>query len=342
MTSVQSADIRPAQLLELNGIGFKLVPLGRDGIPVIPWAPIYDDSEYWTPEKLVQEGHIFKNGVATVFGKTHIADNEGPLYLYCLDIDSDNVYNILFRLQNPKRKEEYSFIPLMQKRSFVVKTKKPNGFHIYWLSHKQHDPILTSDCKTGYEFEIKGGKKSGHCTLPPSGHRNDPNFIYKNYGVPKLFVLDGLYDELKATLEDCLRPKNGRKKEESYNGRRFELTDTDVQMIAEHIRPHYKKGRRHPIVFGLAGLFHKSNISKDSAMAVIESLAKDDSSSEVRNAKGTVEDVFGKNANVVAGCKYLLGALTATEDPNAAKEIIDKIFRKSAKVIRYNGWRAQS
>ncbi|NAL78183.1 DNA primase family protein [Nitrososphaera sp. AFS] len=332
MTEELSTDIHPAQLLELYNIGFKLVPLGIDSTPVIPWTAIYENTEYWNPEKLVQEASKFKNGVATVFGKTRFADDKGPLYLYSLDIDSKKVYDILTNLENRKTMREYSLIPPMQERTFVVKTRKPYGYHIYWLSHKEHRPILTADCKTGYEFEIKGGKNSGHSTLPSSRHRVDPSFIYKNYGQQKLFVSDDLYGRLIATLADCLRPKvedeSEKRKERSSDGQTVDLSDLDVQKIAEYICPSYKNGRRHPIVFGLAGLFHKCNISKDSAMAVIELLAKDNSSSDVRNARGTVEEVFGKNANIVAGSKYLLNALTASiEDSTTAKEILDKIVR---------------
>ena len=71
------------------------------------------------------------------------------------------------------------------------------------------------------------------------------------------------------------------------------------------------KGRRHHIVFGLSGLLHKSNVSKDSAIALIETLAKNDKDSDVRNAVSTVEGTFEKDANVVAGSKYLLDALFA-------------------------------
>ena len=58
-------------------------------------------------------------------------------------------------------------------------TKKKNGFHIYWLSLKQNEAIVSEDCKKGFEFEIKTDKKRGHCTLPPSVHRDDANFRYK-------------------------------------------------------------------------------------------------------------------------------------------------------------------
>ena len=300
--------------------------------PAMSWTPIYDDPNFWTHEKkLTKEVAKFKN-VATALGKTRLSNERGPLYLNDLDIDSDEVYKILFRLQNFNGESEYSFIPLMQERSFVVKTRKPNGFHIYWLSHKQHEPILTTDCKPGCEFEIKSDKSSGLATLPPSTHRDDPNFRYRNYGQQKLFVSDELYDRLLEALADCLKPKRSgadRKKDKSYTeGENTELYDADIQVIAECISPYYKKGRRHPIVFGLSGLLHKSGISKDSAIALVETLAKNDKESDVRNAVRTVEETFKKYAKIVPGSKYLLEALIAvTEDSGIAKTILDKIFR---------------
>ena len=333
-TEEQNTSICPAQLIELHQIGFKLVPLGKDGKPVMSWTPIYDNPEYWTPDKLVQDASKFSNGVATVFGKTSIKDEKGPLYLYALDIDSDEVYKTLFRLQNPKRGQEYSFIVAMQERSVVVKTRKPNGFHIYWLSHKEHKSILTMDCKVGFEFEIKSGKDSGHSTLPPSRHREDSDFHYKNYGQQKLFVSDDMYDRLIEALTHCLKPKRSgdhreTNKQKCYaDGEKGELDDADIQVTAECIRPYYKKGHRHTIVFGLSGLLHKSGVSKDSAIALIETLAKDDKESDVRNAVSTVEETFEKDANVVAGSRYLLDALVAAiEDSGIAKGILEKIFR---------------
>jgi hypothetical protein len=84
LTEEQSESIHPAHLLELDRIGFKLVP--------IPWTPIFENPNYWSPESLARDAPKFKNGVATVFGKTHIEDEKGPLFLYSLDIDSDGVY----------------------------------------------------------------------------------------------------------------------------------------------------------------------------------------------------------------------------------------------------------
>lgn len=50
-------------------------------------------------------------------------------------------------------------IEVAQHSTFVTKTKKKNGFHIYWLSLKQNEAIISEDCKKGFEFEIKTDKK---------------------------------------------------------------------------------------------------------------------------------------------------------------------------------------
>jgi len=63
-------------------------------------------------------------------------------------------------------------------------------------------------------------------------------------------------------------------------------------------------------------------------MAIIELLAKDDSATDVRKAKSTVEETFKKNPNIVAGNRYLLDALTAAVgDVGTAKGLLDKIFK---------------
>src|SRR2546421_450307 len=86
---------------------------------------------------------------------------------------------ILFNLVNEKTGQDCSMIEVAQQSTFVTKTKKKNGFHIYWLSLKQNEAIVSEDCKKGFEFEIKTDKKRGHCTLPPSVHRDDANLRYK-------------------------------------------------------------------------------------------------------------------------------------------------------------------
>jgi putative DNA primase/helicase len=82
------------------------------------------------------------------------------------------------------------------------------------------------------------------------------------------------------------------------------------------------------IVFGLSGLFHRFSISKDSAIAVIETLAKEDSEQDRRRAVSTVEETYQTEATLVAGSRYLLDALgRITCNQGIAKDIFDKIFR---------------
>jgi hypothetical protein len=49
-----------------------------------------------------------------------------------IDIDSHNVLAILFDLLDE-----------LKSKTFVTKTKKDCGYHVYWLSHKQHAAIGT-------------------------------------------------------------------------------------------------------------------------------------------------------------------------------------------------------
>jgi P4 family phage/plasmid primase-like protien len=324
-------------LIKLHDIGFKLIPLDDNGKAVESWTPVYENPKYWSPERLARESHKFKN-IATCFGKSHLKDEQGKdLYLNCLDIDSDNVYFILFNLANDKTGQDYSMIAQAQQSTFVTKTKKKNGFHIYWLSHKQNEAIVSEDCRKGFEFEIKTDKKRGHCTLPSSVHRDDANFRYKNYGQGKLIVSDKLYDEIMKLLAACLKTETeadnqkyfgpARKSRSGNIGIPIELSDEEVHVICESISPYYKKGCRHSLVYALCGLCHKYGITRESATKLIEALAKEDE--EKRSRLGALEETYKKEAKAVSGSKYLLNALEyATGGENSiAKEILDKIFQ---------------
>jgi hypothetical protein len=82
---------RPATLIQLHKLGFKLVPLSSEHQVVISWTPIYEDSNFWFTEKIVSESAKFKN-VVTVFGKSQVTDEQSlQLYLNCFEIDSENV-----------------------------------------------------------------------------------------------------------------------------------------------------------------------------------------------------------------------------------------------------------
>jgi P4 family phage/plasmid primase-like protien len=329
-TESEAGCIRPAVLVQYHNAGFKLVPINEVGKPKIEWGSIYELSD-WTPEKLIQEAYMFKN-VATCFGKTHLRDTEGrELYLNCLDIDSQKVYDILSNLQNGDNEKTYSLLPRMQECSMVIKTRKPLGFHVYWLSHIQNKAIHTDNCKPGFEFEIKTDKGSALGTLPGSTHRDDPNFHYNNIGQQKLFVSDELYDKLVEILAECLaRPddKNSGERKSAYrninNTNRIELDNQEVESVASLISPYYKHPHRNSLVYGLCGLFHKSNISKESTLNLIQILAKDDEEKKSRIA--VVDETYNKDPKMVSGTSYLLGILRCIVVEIEAKEILNKIF----------------
>jgi hypothetical protein len=127
-------------LFKYSNIGFRIIPLGLDSkTPAIKSTnQIYDNSDYWSIESISQEQNKFRN-IATTFGKVHTKDEDGEvLYLNGLDIDSDDILRILFDL-----------LEELKSKTFITKTKKDWGYHVYWSSHKQNPPIGTSKCRPG-------------------------------------------------------------------------------------------------------------------------------------------------------------------------------------------------
>jgi P4 family phage/plasmid primase-like protien len=314
---------------QIHNLGFKLIPLDENGKPVEAWTPIYENPNYWSRERLAREPHKFKN-VATCFGKTHLKDEGEDLYLNCLDIDSESVYKILFNLTNPTTEKEFSFIAKAMEKTFVTKTRKPNGFHIYWLSHEQNKAISTVDCKPGFEFEIKTDKR-GHCTLPPSTHRDDNNFHYKNFGQDTIIISDKMYDEIMMVLSECLKTQS-EDDQKCYSdlsnkfGSRIDLGNEEIQIISDSISSYYKHGARHSIVYGLCGLLHKHGVIQESTINIIQILAKDDEERKSRLA--TLEETYKKDPKAVSGIRYFVDVLEhATTDSAIAKEILEKILR---------------
>jgi hypothetical protein len=80
------------ELIILWKLGFKLVALNElSKEPTIAWSEVYSNLTFWSAEKLKEYEDKFYN-VATTFGKSHVKDTkEKELYLYCLDIDSEEV-----------------------------------------------------------------------------------------------------------------------------------------------------------------------------------------------------------------------------------------------------------
>jgi putative DNA primase/helicase len=301
-------------LLSYHAMGFKLIPLAQDAkTPTVKTTnEIYVDPKYWTAEKIETENYRFKN-VATTFGITNIKDAEGEdLYLNECDIDSKEAFD---RLAIVKVKgKDYFFIDEMCKITFVVKTKKKYGYRFYWLSHKQYLPIGTKHCKLGHEFEIKTDNTLGHGTLPPSRHRDDPNFHYTSIGQDTISVQDGIYDGILKELAACLRTKN--EKQQSFhnnnNNEKISLTDNDVEQIVYEIKDFYQLHSRHDIVFGLSGYLYKNGIALESAERTIIALCQITNDEE-------------KNSNEITGYTLLITVLTRISNAQTATQILDNI-----------------
>jgi P4 family phage/plasmid primase-like protien len=340
-------------LISLHNFGFKLVPLGEDGkTPKVsglltpeekdrsigestdgkehPVNYIYNHPEFWNEERLKREAWRF-NAVATVFGKTRLKDDNGnDLYLNQLDIDSEEVFT---KLANIRIKDnEYFFIDQMCKITYITKTRKKWGYHIYWLSSKQNRAIGTKDGKLGCEFEIKTDSSLGLGTLPPSAHRDDPSFHYQVIGQKTISIQDGLYDGILKILDNCIKPKENRQSEFKLTNHGIgqppnNLTDAEIEKMCEYLRPYYHKGcsSRNDIVFCLCGVCHKNNIGKESTLNLIQRLAIDDE--EKKSRLLVLEETYKKDPKQVSGCQRLLEVLEhTTEDAVLAKDIFQKIF----------------
>lgn len=335
-TSKLSSTIDIVSLTNLHALGFKLIPLAEDSkTPNIKSTnDIYADPSFWTPEKIEEENYRFKN-VATTFGKTHVKDEqEKNLFLNECDIDSKEAFDRL-AIVRAKDKEHF-FIDELCKITFVIKTKKKHGYRFFWLSHEQHKSIGTKDCKPGYEFEIKTDNKLGHSTLPPSRHRDDPNFCYQSIGQDTLATRDDMYDGLLKILKDCLKTRQVRniQNEPSFgpiNGddtAQIVFSDEDIQTICDSILPYYEKGCkcRHDILFGLSGLLYKAHVTIESATKLVEVLAKDDE--EVKSRIITLQGTYKKDPRKVSGISHLFSTFEyVTGDSQKPRSILHKIFQ---------------
>jgi hypothetical protein len=290
-------------------IGFKPVPLDDLGKnPVLAWSEIYEDSKFWSEEKFEKYLSKFYN-IATTFGKSHVRDLEGrDLYLYCLDIDSEEALKRVSGLLEGEWKT----------KTFVTKTQKDCGYHVYWFGHTDGKiPILTEHCKKGFEFEIKSGKSL--CNLPPSRHRDNPLFHYESVGqYDKIMIADGLYERLvDELLQDCVRRKKKDAKLKKQNTSKEEhnsivssvmvpnstpktvvqnmaddnsklddylindsssklpkvvLTNEQIEKSTQHLMPYYQEGTRDKFTFGFSGLAYKQSIAEESAVKMLENI----------------------------------------------------------------------
>lgn len=302
-----SGDNISAEILtSLWKLGFKLVPLSHDHIPFTKWTPIYDDINYWQEDDFnnLQLQKKFVN-VASTFGRTHLKDSQNrTLFIQALDVDSEHVFDLLnttleelyiieklrpvldemiwFSRISKHQIMNFTLLDLFKDITFVTKTKKLCGYHIWWLSHEQNKSILTPDCKRGYEFEIKTDKKSGLCTLPPSTYRNDKNFRYTSVGQnQQLLTSDSLYGLFLELFQQCIIQNDCKRNtinngdpalNKSNIGKFYELSPDAITASAILLSPFYRAKSRNNFVLYFSGYAYHSKISENSTSKIISEI----------------------------------------------------------------------
>jgi len=311
----------------LRKLGFKLVPLSENHNPLVEWTPIYESSNYWKAEDFndSQVYSKFKN-VATTLGKTHILDSEGHnLYIQVLDIDSEKAftfintpisqltnypilgpkfYSIFFNFWKITEKEfsDFTVLDILKMFTFVTKTRKKHGYHIWWLSHNQNISIRKKDCKVDSVFEILTDKAL--CTLPPSTHRDDKKFKYYALGLTdKILLNDKLYTLFRELFKDCLRDdyndkKNKRSENEEMQNNQLttinfnDLSEETIQTSINYLLPYYIEHDRHNIALAFSGTAFHSRISEESAIQIIEGICDKSNDTEKKNRVTTLQSTY--------------------------------------------------
>jgi hypothetical protein len=219
----------------------------------------------------------------------------------------------------------------MCKLTFVVKTRKKWGRRIFWLSHRQYAPIGTRDCKPGFEFEIKTDNTSGHSTLPPSRHRDDPNFHYQSIGQETIAIQDGLYDGILKLLTDCFRNKKPHDRRNiimhptaAVVNVDIILTHGDIEEIISQIKEHYQKGKRQNITLGLSGLLYKGGVVLESAEKLVVALCNATSDEEKNSRITALRFTYTKaqRGEKIRGASLLSDLLS---DAGVANDILNNI-----------------
>lgn len=264
--------VRPYHVMHLATLGFKVVPLAPDGKgAAIPWTPIYENSG-WDLIELSKNYSLFQHGIATCFGIAILPKTGQSYYLNGLDIDSQNVIDRL--------KDE---IDKSRQKTWVTKSQK--GYHVYWFSSTgENAPIRTEDCMPGWEFEIKTDISGGLATLPPSKHRNNPDFTYENIGQHYIGISDEFYPVVLEKMKDKLFEKITDSWRPVHAGNFFipwsssiTLTDDEIDEIAAVIsapNSGYTSGLRHQMSLAIAGFLCKNGVDYDSAKKVYEKVCQ--------------------------------------------------------------------
>ena len=222
--------------------------------------------------------------------------------MHGVDLDSEASFR---KIQNELEREYIS-------NTFVTKTFNELGYHFYWFedaleNNESFDHVSitsTGDCKfrdQAVEFMSSGVK---YPTLPPSQHREHPNFRYKAIGWTNLKSLtimkaNGLYDKLiTQTFCDLLKldkikkareflrkhgelayldyensnGKNHHRQQVKFNLQNVVLSEQEIYTVTLWLSQFYKPHNRYYLMLPLIGAGYYSFISIKSANDIVDSI----------------------------------------------------------------------
>jgi hypothetical protein len=166
---------------------------------------------------------------------------------------------------------------------------------------------------------------------------------YQSIGQNKIHLIEGMYDELLKTLDDCIKKTNvisnpviDKKNDRNFdNNHDVEFIESTLQSIADNLKPFYRRGRRHYIIMGLMGIVHKRNLQKEHARKIVEILTIDD---EERSSRFlTLEETYNKDPKEVSGYNYFLSVLENTSgDHSVGVSILRNIIVALDGIIHHN------
>ena len=360
-----SNTIETSVLIQLYNAGFrKLVPLLPDSkkanvydhliteeeIIAFPSAEgkpvkiIYQNPTFWTEKRLQEKDYLFHN-VATTFGLTDMKDSKGRLlYLYGVDIDAKEAFEVLKEL-----------IETLKGITYVVKTHKEYGYHFYILTPHPHEAMGRANFKLGAEIEIKTDLSLGTMHLPPSRHRKYPNWNYKRVSTAEQIYVDEddkVFQEIIKRMSPHLRKEpteenlltldafhshtsgsnvsvQGLQNQPQRPRPNRTLTKDEVEKTIDIILTNsnsYIEYARNDFIYGLSGhLFH----NELSAINLIGRLCKEANDEEADARLDVVSETYkkGKTGKPIRGISQLKYLLTKYNNESEVRvnEIISEL-----------------
>ena len=310
-----------------------------DGKPV---RIIHQNPNFWTENRLKEKSHLFSN-VATTFGLTDLKDSKGRLlYLYGVDVDSRQAYEVLKDL-----------IETLKGITFVVKSHKEYGYHFYILTPVLHEPLGSANFTCGAEIEIKTDISLGTMHLPPSLHRKYPYWTYsKVSAAEKIYVdeEDTIFQQIikamseylrKEQIEENILPLDAYATPSNNGGSSSVLQQRRPEKILEPEQIYkavdviinrsnsYEKHSRNDFVYGFSGHLFHNGISESSATSLIDKLCKASNDEDADDRLDVVTETYrkGKSGKLVKGISQLKYILAKYNQENQVRvnEIIAEL-----------------